>query len=66
MINPDLLKCDDETLNEFCERIEAVVIDLQNENYASTEAQELMEYESQIILQEYYADLAVREDAETC
>lgn len=66
MINPDLLKRDDETLDEFCGRIEIVVADLQNEDYASTEAQELMEYESQIILQEYYADLAVREDVETC
>ena len=42
------------TPDEMCDIIEAKIVELQNENYADPRVQELLDFEAEIVLQEYY------------
>lgn len=42
------------TPDEMCDRIEAKIVELQNENYADPRVQQLLDLEAEIVLQEYY------------
>jgi hypothetical protein len=42
------------TFDEFCDVIEDKIAELQNEDYSSVVAQQLLDLEADIVLQEYY------------
>jgi len=45
------------TTEEMCNVIESKIVEIQNEKYADPRVQQLLEFESDIVLQEYYASI---------
>lgn len=45
------------TPSEMCEIIESKIVEIQNENYADPRIQQLLDFESDIVLREYYASI---------